>query len=226
MRQDLFQAVRRPDGTRDEVRVATDVCFCCKTAVAAGPDGALYLAWRHIFPPNIRDIAVARSSDGGRSFNAPVRVSDDGWAIDGCPDDGPALAAGPAGVLHVVWPTQVGSAKGVFYSFSLDGGRTFAPRVRLDEAGFGAAHPQIAAREGGVTVAWDEGGAASRRVAVRDVVDGGGGRWSPRLGPMTVVSGGGAAVYPAAEATPAGAVVAWTEQTASGSEIAVRRLAR
>ena len=121
MRQDLFHAVLRPDGTRAEARVAEDVCFCCKTGVATAPDGTVYVAWRHIYPPNLRDIAVARSTDGGRTFAPPVRVSEDGWAIDGCPDDGPSIAVDAGGVLHVAWPTLVPGSdrgKGIFYSDS------------------------------------------------------------------------------------------------------------
>ncbi|HET9317576.1 MAG TPA: hypothetical protein VFQ51_18430, partial [Vicinamibacteria bacterium] len=101
MRQDLYQAVWRSDGTHDETRIATDVCFCCKTSVATGPDGSVYVAWRHIYKPNLRDIAVARSTDGGRTFAGPVRVSEDKWAIDGCPDDGPSIGVDARGVVHV-----------------------------------------------------------------------------------------------------------------------------
>ena len=46
------------------------------------------------------------------------------------------------------WPTMVAqprAVKGIFYSYSTDGGRTFAPRQRVDAEGLGAAHPQIAA---------------------------------------------------------------------------------
>ena len=51
----------------------------------------VFVAWRHLFPGGVRDIAVARSSDGGKTFSAPVRVSEDNWKIDACPDDGPAM---------------------------------------------------------------------------------------------------------------------------------------
>jgi hypothetical protein len=73
MRQDIFHAVWRKDGSHEETTVATDVCFCCKTAVAVGPKGAVYVAWRHIYPTNLRDIAVARSTDerGRRSPRRP-----------------------------------------------------------------------------------------------------------------------------------------------------------
>jgi hypothetical protein len=221
MQQDLYHAVRRPDGTRAEVKVASDVCFCCKTAVATGPDGAVYVAWRHIFPPNLRDMAVARSTDGGRTFGAPARVSEDGWAIDACPDDGPSIAVDARNVLHVAWPTQVSPAagKGIFYATSADGGRTFARRTRVDEESSGPAHPQIALAGEQAIVVWDEsGGTGPRRVRLRVV--------SPQAGPSTTVSAGSAATYPAVAVTKDATLVAWTEETATGSDVRVRRLAR
>jgi hypothetical protein len=224
MRQDLFQAVRRPDGTRDEARLATDVCFCCKTAVATGADGSVYVAWRHIYPPNLRDVAVARSSDGGRTFGAPVRVSEDGWAIDACPDDGPALAVDARGVVHIAWPTLAGEAKGIFYSFSVDGGRTFAPRLRMDDAGGPAAHPQITVAGDGVAVVWDQG-SAPRRAYLREISSASRAAWTPKPGAMVALSDAGA-VYPAVASTPSALVAAWTADAPGGTEVHVRRLVR
>ena len=74
--------------------IAAGVCYCCKTTVAAGPDGSIYAAWRHVYPGNIRDIAFTASRDGGRTFAAPLRVSDDQWALDGCPENGPGHGRG------------------------------------------------------------------------------------------------------------------------------------
>jgi len=226
MRQDLFQAVSWPDGTRSETRVATDVCFCCKTGVATAPDGTVYVAWRHIYPPNLRDMAVARSSDGGRTFGAPVRVSEDGWALDGCPDDGPSIAVDSRGVLHIAWPTLVpgsASGKGIFYSYSGDGGRTFAARVRLD-AGAGAAHPQLAVGGDRVVVVWDQSD-GQRRIHSRTISgDPKAASWTPVLGQPTVLSGEQPAVYPVVAITPTATLVAWTEEAKAGSQIRVQRL--
>jgi hypothetical protein len=225
MRQDVYHAVLRA-GAKEEIRIATDVCFCCKTAVATGPDGAVYVAFRHIFPPNIRDIAVARSTDGGRTFGAPVRVSEDGWAIDGCPDDGPSIAVDARNVLHVAWPTHVSPAegKGIFYATSRDGGRTFLPRIRLDGESGPAAHPQLAVAADRVVVVWDERGgvSTSRRVRLREMSTG------PAALPSEIqtLSDDASATYPAVAATEAFTLVAWTEETAAGSQIRVRRLGR
>jgi hypothetical protein len=224
-RQDLFHVSLGPDGTRSETRIATNVCFCCKTAIASAPDGALYVAWRHIYPPNLRDIAIARSADGGRTFAAPVRVSEDGWAIDGCPDDGPAIGVDAGGTLHVVWPTRVSDAgKGIFYSRSTDGGRTFAPRVRVDETPGGAAHPQLAVAGGRVVLAWDETSRGGRRAVLREPTAAPG-AWPPRLGETTVLSAGPAS-YPAVAATEKATLAAWTEGDRTASLVRVKRIER
>ena len=55
------------------------------------------------FPGGVRDIAVAHSTDAGRTFGAPVRVSADNWKIDACPDDGPAMAIERDGAIRR-WP--------------------------------------------------------------------------------------------------------------------------
>ncbi len=222
MRQDVYQAVWRPDGSRDETRIATDVCFCCKTSVAAGPGGAVYVAFRNIYKPNLRDVTLARSTDGGRTFGAPVRVSEDRWAIDGCPDDGPAVAVDARGVVHVVWPTLVSESegKGVFYSYSTDGGRTFAPRLRLDGGADGAAHPQMASAGDQLMVAWDQArGDGTRAIVVRAI---GASSGPPRLGAPSTF--GTDATYPSVAATADGAVVTWTERAADGSDIRVQRV--
>ena len=67
------------DGSVAPKGVTGGVCYCCKTAIAAGPANSLYLAWRHVYPGNMRDIAFTVSRDGGKSFAPPVRVSEDKW---------------------------------------------------------------------------------------------------------------------------------------------------
>ena len=110
----------------------------------------------------------AASRDGGRTFAAPIRVSEDKWQIEGCPDDGPSMAIDPRGRIHVVWPSVVtergGPVKALFHAVSIDG-RIFSPRTRIPTEGQ-AHHPQLAInRAGQLRVVWDESGAGSRRLA-------------------------------------------------------------
>ena len=217
-RQDIYHATWTGDGAPIETAIATDVCFCCKTAVVTrGND--VFVAWRHLFPGGVRDIALARSSDGGRTFQAPTRVSEDNWKIDACPDDGPAMTVDDQGVLRLAWPTLVtdGSEKqiAIFESTSRDGGATFSPRARVDGATGGASHPRIATGAGGRTaVVWDELAQGTRRVVFR-VVGG---------GTPAVVSTGRIASYPAVARAGTGFLVAWTDQSDKVSTIRALRV--
>ena len=70
---------------------------------------------------------------GWRAFIDPlVRVSEDKWELNGCPEDGPTLAVDQAGVIHIAWATVVNDGepqKALFYATSRDG-KTFSPRAR------------------------------------------------------------------------------------------------
>ncbi len=105
-------------------------CICCRTSVAGGPDGTAYLMWRHVFPVNERDVVVAVAPSSG-PISAPVRVHDDHWKLDGCPDLGPDIGVGSDGKIHVAWYTAAPGLQGLHYARSSDGGRTFGRPVPL-----------------------------------------------------------------------------------------------
>lgn len=133
-----IRVARSTDGGRTfgANRVAAfDPCPCCRTTMAVAPNGDLLVAWRAIFGDNIRDIVVARSPDGGSTFDEPVRVHDDGWRINGCPHAGPSLAVAPDGAVHIAWYTGADGGSGVFHAVSRDGARTFEPPTPLLEIG-------------------------------------------------------------------------------------------
>jgi hypothetical protein len=204
-----------------ERSIAPGVCYCCKTATATA-NGRVYAAWRHVYPGNIRDIAFASSSDGGHTFSAPARVSDDGWQIAGCPDDGPAMAVDRNGVIHLVWPTVIGGATpegALFYATSSDG-RTFSPRVRLQTLGSAhPTHPQIAVTGTGlVVVAWDERIDGRRAVAARVVSPS-----SVPSAPIITLTDGESGQYPVLAATQTGLLAVWATGGES-STIRVRRI--
>lgn len=157
------------DGALPARGVTGGVCYCCKTGIASGPSNSLYLAWRHVYPNNMRDIAFTVSRDGGRTFAAPVRVSEDKWQLEGCPDDGPSMVVDGQGTVHVVWPSVVTEGgrpvKALFHASTSDG-RTFTPRERIPSQGM-ANHPQLALDgEGTLAVTWDESGSGTRTLAM------------------------------------------------------------
>jgi hypothetical protein len=113
-------------------RLATDVCPCCKTSLAVGKDGRVYVSWRQVLPGDYRHIAVTSSSDEGKTFSSATIVSNDEWVLKGCPVSGAALSSDADGTLRVLW--YAGGDKGqrgIYWSESRDSGKTFSSRQLL-----------------------------------------------------------------------------------------------
>jgi len=109
----------------------TGACICCRTAIALSPDGNPHVLWRHVFAGNVRDFYSASSPDRGNTFTSPVRVHEDGWAINGCPDIGPDIAVDQDHVVHAVWYTAAPNRVGLWYAASRDNGAHFDPPSAL-----------------------------------------------------------------------------------------------
>jgi hypothetical protein len=206
-----------------ERELAKGVCYCCKTSLVSSGDGTLYASWRHVYPGNIRDIAFVSSRGGGRTFNAPSRVSEDGWQIEGCPDDGPAMAVDGSHVVHIVWPTMLPGVEPVgalFYATTRDG-KGFTPRERIPTLGsLKPTHPQIVADGSGrVFVAWEEMIDGTRRSAVREVRRDGSGR--PTFGPASELGRGEPAAYPVLAVSSRGVLAAWVRGAHASATIGV-----
>ncbi|MGB7923871.1 MAG: sialidase family protein [Pyrinomonadaceae bacterium] len=156
------------DGGRSfapNVRVASDACPCCKTALAVGPEGNLYVSWRQVLPGDFRHIAVSSSSDQGKTFSPAVIVSDDRWMLKGCPVSGSALAAGSDGALHVLWYAAGETGEpGIYWSESRDGGRTFTPRHLFANMQSQGTPVLLRGSASGVTGVWEAVDNGSSRV--------------------------------------------------------------
>ena len=148
---------RRGRGRRaGESSFAANVCFCCKTAVATFGE-RVFVAWRHLFPGGVRDIAVARSTDTARPSAIRLRVSEDNWKIDACPDDGPAMAADGHGGIHSCgrrsWRA---TRRGRGSSIRPWRETAFLHALRLDSGESDPAHPQTDAMTWEYRLVWDE----------------------------------------------------------------------
>ncbi len=195
-----------------------EACPCCRTGLATGKDGTLYMSWRHVFSGSIRDIVVARSNDHGTTWSAPVRVHADDWKFDACPHAGPAIATDDNGTLHVTWWTGKEGSAGVFYAQSTDGGKTFAPAIPLGVATYSRpAHVQMAlASNNRVIVTWDDGTKQIPQVVVRVSHDGG-----AHFSDPSVLSGTDrAASFPVLGIAGDSLSVAWSEVSAASSKAA------
>ena len=83
------------------------------------------------------DVMFVRSTNGGQTFSAPHRINDDPinhdkwhWMA--------ALAVAPNGRIDVMWLDTRNAANNtdsqLFYSYSLDGGNTWAPNVQVSNS--------------------------------------------------------------------------------------------
>ncbi len=131
-------------------------------SLAVDANGDVYVAWRHIFPGTQRDMAIAKSTDGGKSFTSPQRIFADNWEIEGCPHSGPSLEIDGAGRFHVGWYTGEESKPGLYYSTS-DNGADFAPPTAL-VTGVGVSQIQLDVANGDVWAAWEDKSANAIRM--------------------------------------------------------------
>ncbi|MBN1237886.1 MAG: hypothetical protein JXB36_05260, partial [Gammaproteobacteria bacterium] len=140
-----YDGAVRERGELDEL-----ACDCCQTDAAVAADGPV-VVYRDRTPAEIRDNVVLRYADG--AWQPAVTLGPDGWHIEGCPVNGPAVAARGDDVV-AAWFTAPGNAPKTRFARSTDGGATFGPPVEIDGAGsFG--HVDVALlQDGGAAVSW------------------------------------------------------------------------
>jgi hypothetical protein len=151
-------------------RVLADVCECCRMSLHLDAAGILYLSYRTVprTGPMYRDIVIARSQDGGKTFT-PTVVSHDRWELNGCPIAGPSFSINDVANLTVVWLTG-GARPGLYYATSTDGGKSFSSRQPLDPRRQIGRRAQITRLSGGrLVVAWEYG--AEKTFLVWGVLD-------------------------------------------------------
>lgn len=140
-------------------KILENVCDCCRLTLAIDPTGRMFISYRYVPPsgPMFRDIAVARSDDGGKTFQSSV-VNHDGWELNGCPTNGASMSVDDSGRVSVVWFTAPGGARGqLWVASSTDHGASFGKPALLDPAQKQAKHADVIGMgDGTVLAAWDD----------------------------------------------------------------------
>jgi BNR repeat-like domain len=146
----IYYAYSQDHGTTwsGDFKLADHSCECCRIALTTDQEGRAVALWRHVFPPNERDHALA-VLDPQRASTAITRVTFDRWRIDACPHHGPSLAISADGVRHAVWFNQQESQGRVFYGRL---GATAPLGVKALPAG--ASHADLAVSDDTVAIAW------------------------------------------------------------------------
>jgi hypothetical protein len=165
--------------------------------------------WRKVFPGDVRDMVLSRSTDGGRTFAAAALVHADRWKITACPHRGGSIAADARGRLYAVWYTEAsGDRPDLLLAVAADGQRFGAPRRVHTATGSVPDHARLAVDAAGRgVVVWEDSTAVRRRILLRSIGEGG-----RSLGPVQVLSQAIKAWTPDVAAARDGFVVAWHEE--------------
>jgi len=140
----------------DEISLDTRTCDCCPVSMSRTGDDEYAVFYRDRSEVEMRDIAVARFSNG--SWSKPRAVHEDGWMIEACPVNGPASDT-YEGVLGVSWFTLSGGAPTVNTAFSRDGGEKFSDPVQIDLGNPGGRVALRMRSANEMAVVWMEGAA-------------------------------------------------------------------
>jgi hypothetical protein len=136
------------------------------------PDGAALLAWRDRSEDELRDMSVGRWARGELTDVGPLH--EDGWRINGCPVNGPALDA------------RGRTTGAAWFTLGADGEARVLASLGRDGKGFGAPQRVAGARslgrvdavfdsDGALWVSWLEPEEAGGAWLVRSI--------DPKLGP-------------------------------------------
>ncbi len=146
-----------------EVELDDRICDCCQTAAAMTSDGPV-VVYRDRTNDEIRDIGIVRRV--GDAWTAPAIVAADGWRINACPVNGPAVAAEGRRVV-VAWFTGADGTRRVKAAFSDDAGATFGAPVVMDDGRPVGRVGVILLENGAALVSWLEDVTGGAEVRVR-----------------------------------------------------------
>lgn len=203
----------------NETLVDELICDCCQTDVAVTGRGAIAV-YRNRTRDETRDIYAARNVNGEW---LPGRVvADDGWTIEGCPVNGPAVAA-EADHVAVAWFTAADDEPTVRMARSSDFGETWSAAVDVSEGEvFGRVGVSLLDQDS-VAVSWLCGESETQaHLCLRRI------RSDDSLGPVHVISGEEqvpALSVPQLARSGASIIAAWTVREGNVTGIRSSRIA-
>jgi hypothetical protein len=179
----MHTTLDREGGLGIETVLDGRVCDCCQTDAALA-DGATVVVYRDRSDEEVRDVSVVRFTEG--RWSEPMALSRDGWQINGCPVNGPSVAAVGASV-GVAWFTAASDKPMVKAAFSMDAGRTFTPPFVVDEERPLGRVDILMLDDASALVSWLQQAGGTARLQVRRI-----GRSGKASEPITVAESSGA----------------------------------
>jgi hypothetical protein len=173
-----YAAIDATGKLSDEAQLDERVCECCQTAAAVTSDGVV-VVYRDRSDVEMRDIYTTNQVTG--AWSQPRPVASDNWKINGCPVNGPAIAAEGTRVA-VAWYTQAGDQSRVKLAFSENTGQTFGPPIVVDDGEAVGRVDVLLLPDGSALVCWLSGTVDAGAIKVRRITTSG----AP--GPVSVVA--------------------------------------
>jgi hypothetical protein len=160
-----FAAIDARGGISEEALLDGRVCECCQTSAAMTSEGAVAV-YRDCSDKQIRDISIVRLQKG--RWSEPRTLHADNWQIEGCPVNGPSIAARRSRVA-VAWFTASNDAPRVNMVFSNDAGATFGNAIKVDDGSpLGRVEVAMLA-DGAALVVWVERTAKGAQIRARRI---------------------------------------------------------
>ena len=113
----------------NESELDAAACDCCQTSIAMTNNGPI-VVYRDRSENEVRDIYTIRNING--VWEEPNSLHNDGWIINGCPVNGPKVAANSTN-LAIAWFTVVNDNPLVNVSFSKTNGDSFGTPFKLND---------------------------------------------------------------------------------------------
>lgn len=173
-----YAAIDADGKITDEAQLDERVCECCQTSAALTSEGAIAV-YRDRSQTEVRDIYFVRQVNG--SWSSPKPVYLDNWEINGCPVNGPSVAADGRRVA-VAWFTEGSNQPRVKVAFSVDAGATFGAPIQVDEGEAVGRVDTLLLPDGSALVCWMSGTVESGAIKVRRI------RPDGTLGPASLIA--------------------------------------
>ncbi len=173
-----YAAIDAEGNLSDEMQLDERVCECCQTSAALTSEGAIAV-YRDRSDTEIRDIYTVSRQQG--SWSTPRAVHADHWEINGCPVNGPSVAADGRRVA-VAWYTGANDTPRVKAAFSNDAGASFGKAIEVDDGETLGRVDAILLPDGSALVCWLSGNPEGGAIKVRRVSSDG------SLGPAAVIA--------------------------------------
>ena len=173
-----YAAIDAKGNLSEEAELDNRTCECCQTSAAVTSDGPIAV-YRDRSPTEVRDIYIVRQVNG--TWTPPQSIHADNWQINGCPVNGPSVAADGRRVV-VAWFSSVDDKPQVKAAFSNDSGARFGTPIQVNDGENVGRVDTLLLPDGSALVCWLSGSAQGGEIKVRRVQADG------SLGPPAVIA--------------------------------------